>query len=440
MDSTVETVEMYVTYAYLGKDVAECALDADDYAEIDKTIADLKKSMKDNGTTISEMYGRGVSETDIRACFELIQRAAKFGEYKKEYFESELKADDTLVKQYPEDNKGMFYTAKYLSYSINVSEKTEGTQEKYDKAVSDAKAAMDKIAAAKTPADFVQLIELYKKSPSKFLNDEASAAAEESATTTETVTEKETTVEELIDSYTGTITWQTGNELGDWIFEETANEGDVNIITEASTEVVTEKATGSESQTENKVEYEKFKITVYMLLEEPTLDHSKTHNMAYLITDDKAEAEKLLAAFVAGTDKSRDEFVRLAEAQYDVIMGSHVHTDEEGHKEPTFSFAKADKAKEKYFSDSYGAINIWLDSEARADGSYTETPITITITNSDKTTSTYYAVVLFENHDVEAWYADAFTGATNKKIDDWYKAELDKKLVTFNWDAIDDIL
>ena len=69
-----------------------------------------------------------------------------------------------------------------------------------------------------------------------------------------------------------------------------------------------------------------------------------------------------------------------------------------------------------------------------------ETPITITITNSDKTTTTYYAVVLFENHDVEAWYADAFAATTSKMIDDWYKAELDKKLITFNWDAIDDIL
>ncbi|MBR3879047.1 MAG: hypothetical protein IKJ24_02880, partial [Clostridia bacterium] len=137
MDSTIETVEMYVTYAYLGKDVAECALDDEDYAEIDETIAQLKQSMKDNGTTISEMYGRGVSEQDIRACYELIQRAAKFGNYKKEYFESELKKDDTAVKQYPEDDKGSFYTAKYLSYTINVSEKTEGTQAKYDQAVKD---------------------------------------------------------------------------------------------------------------------------------------------------------------------------------------------------------------------------------------------------------------------------------------------------------------
>lgn len=444
MDATVENVEMYLTYAYNGKNVAECALDEEDYAEIDETIAELKKSLKDNGTTLSEMYGRGVTETDVRACYELIQRASKFGEYKKEYFESELEKDDADVKKYPEDNKGSFYTAKYLSYSVTVSEKTEGSQAKYDQAVKDATAAMEKIKAAKTPADFVQLIELYKKSPSAFLKDDTKVEA-----STSTGTEKETTVEELIDKYTGTISWQTGDELGDWIFEETAQEGDATIITEESTEVVTEKKpaktekeTGEEDETkkDNKIEYEKFKITVYMLIEEPTLDHSATHNMAYLITTDQEAAKAVLAAYVAGTDKSRDEFVKIAEKKYDEVMGAHVHTDDEDHTEPTFNFASVDRAKEEYFSDSYSAMNMWLDSAARVDGSYTDAPISITVDNSDKTKTTYYAVLLFENHDVEAWYADAFTAVTQQMIDEWYESELDKKLITYNWDVIDDIL
>ncbi len=450
MDATIENVEMYVTYAHLGSKIEECALTQEDYDEIDETIAELKKSLRDNGLSFADQYGRGVTEKDVRDCYELIQRASKFGKYKKEYFEAELEKDDKLVKEFPEENKGDFYTAKYLSYTINVSEKTEKTQAKYDQAVKDAKAAMEKIAAAKTPADFVQLIEQYKKSPSKFLGGEAATETEkETNKKTETVTEKETTVEELIDKYTGTINWQTGDELGDWIFEETAQEGDVNIITEESTEVVTEKKTTTEKETSkedetkknNKVEYEKFKITVYMLIEEPTLDHAKTHNMAYLITDDKAAAEKFLNAFKSGKDKTRDEFVRLAEEHYDTLHAGHDHSDESA-KEPTFSFSSVDRAKEKYFADNYQLINDWLDDANRKDNTYTEKLIEITVENNDKdkTKTTYYAVVLFEDHDVEAWYADAFTGATQKKIDDWYKAELDKKLINYNWDAIDDIL
>jgi len=396
--------------------------------------------------SFADQYGRGVTESDVRACYELIQRASKFGEYKQGLIEEELKKDDSLVKEYPDKNKGSFYTAKYLSYTVNVSEKTEGNQEKYDKAVKDAKAAMDKIAKATTPADFVQLIEQYKKSPSKFLSGETKAE-EDTSKKNETSTEKETTVEELIDKYTGTITWQTGDELGDWIFKEEAEENDVNIITEESTEVVTEKSSKTEAETSdeketsktNKVTYEKFKITVYMLIEEPTLDKTQTHNIAYLITDDKQAAEKFFNAFIASKDKTRDKFVELADEHYDALHASHDHSDESA-KEPTFSYSSVDQAKEKYFADNYKQINDWIDDKARVDGSYTEKMIEITVTNSDKTKTTYYAVVLFEGHDAEAWYADAFAGVTREKIDEWYKAELDKKLIKYNWDAIDDIL
>ena len=85
-------------------------------------------------------------------------------------------------------------------------------------------------------------------------------------------------------------------------------------------------------------------------------------------------------------------------------------------------------------------MNIWLDSKSRVEGSYTDQPISITVENSDKTKTTYYAVALYESEDVEAWYADAFAGATQDLIDEWYEKELDKKLITFNWDVIDDIL
>ncbi len=454
MDTTVENVEMYVTYAYLGRNIAECALTDEDYNEIDETMAELKAALKENQMSFADQYGRGVSESDVRACYELIERASKFGEYKKNYFEEALEKDDSAVEKYPEDNKGDFYTAKYLSYSINISEKTEGSQEKYDQAVEDAKAAIAKIEAAKTPADFTKLIELYKKSPSNFIKDETGTDNEESesesetSTKAESKTEAELSEEELMEKYTGTITWQTGDELGDWIFEETADVNDKLVVTEESTEVVTEKKDSDkkESSTEeetkkesNKKTYEKFKITVYMLIEQPTLDHTETHNIAYLISDNKEAAQKLLDAFKAGKDKTRDEFVRLAEEHYDALHAGHDHSDEDA-KEPTFSYSKVDRAKELYFADDYDLINDWIDDDARVDGSYTEKMIEIIVTNSDKTKTTYYAVVLFEGHDVEAWYSDAFNGTVQKQIDEWYKAELDKKLITYNWNAIDDIL
>ena len=63
----------------------------------------------------------------------------------------------------------------------------------------------------------------------------------------------------------------------------------------------------------------------------------------------------------------------------------------------------------------------------------------MTVDNSDKTKTTYYAVVLFEGADDPAWYVDGFAGVVQQMIDDWYKAELEKKLITYNPDAIADI-
>ena len=467
MDGVIEDVRVYVTYAYFGRNIEECQLKDEDYATIDESVASLKESLKTSGSSFAEAYGKGVSEKDVRDCLELVQRASKYGEYLQDKTEAALKADDADVKKYPEDNKSNFYSAKYLSYTITVKEKTEGGEEAYDKAVEAATKALNKIKEnAKTPEDFVTLVEAYKKSPSSFIKDEGATtkATEEKETekstekATETVTEKETTIEELIDKYTGTISWETGDKgLGDWIFgTEPAKEGDIMIETETSTETETEtkKVTSSskaaESETESSSEKETSKdksydvttLTIYMLKDEPDLDHKVTHNIAYLISDNKVAAEKFLEAFNANKTHSREEFVRIAEEHYDALHASHDHSDENT-VEPTFSFASVDSAKVKYFSDNYNAINLWIEDEARVEGEYTNTVdkiIKIDVTNSDKSVTTYYAIVLFEKHDVEAWYADAFAGATQKRIDDWYENAIKEFPITIDMDALEDIM
>ncbi len=476
-NSVIENVEMYVLYAYMGKDIPECQLDDEDIKEVEDSIADIKKNLKETGYSFSEQYGQGVTEGDVRDCLMLISRASKFGEYKVEQVKDKFEKDDSLVVKYPDEHKEDFYSAKYLSYTINVSEKTEKTQARYDQAVKDAKAAAEKLATAKTPADFVTFIELYKESPSAFINGTTSADKSEDAAQqaedktegkTEEKTEKETTIEELIDKYTGSINYQTGDELGDWIFEETAEENDVNIIEETGTEVVTEKndkketsketgteGSATEADTEEEVEtdskgnivhrYDKYKVTVYMLLEKPSMDVSFTHNMAYLITDNKESAEAFLKAFLASNEKTRDNFEKLAKAEYDKLHkvdehGDHNHA--EGETEPTFSYAKVDQAKEKYFATSYDALNTWLDDDKRVAGEYTSELITVEVENNDadKTKTKYYAVLLYEDQDDPAWYVDAFNATVQKDIDDWYEVEIKKPTVTYNFDAIDAVI
>lgn len=467
VNTVVESVEMYVTYANAAN-AAGIKLSEDDKKEIDETIKELKDSLKEYKMTFADQYGKGVTENDIRKCYELIYLASAFGESKQESIESMLstEAGEEKILNYRDENKGMFYSAKYLSYTIDVSEKTLKTQEKYDAAVKDAKLAAEKIAAAKTPADFVALVEEYKKSPSKFVQDENSTETGtdtevDSATATEkeTNTEKETT--DPMEKYEETLYYQTGDKLGDWIFDETepAETNDTLIIEETGTEVVTEKSTTKSTETatekttetstekstetgadNGKITYETYKVTVYMLVTLPDLDRSNTHNMAYVISDNKVAAEAFLAEFTASGTKNRDIFEELAKKQYDKLFEGHDHDDhEEGEKDPVFSYAKADQAKEKYFADEYAALNKWLDEGARKNGDYTTKLIEITIENSDNTKTTYYAALYFESQDDPAWHVDAFAGATQKEIDDWYKAELGKKLIKYNWDAIGDI-
>lgn len=454
MDTVLENVEMYVTYAAAAKK-ANLTLSDKEKTEIDETVKELKDSLKSYKMTFADQYGKGVTESDVRKCYELIYLASAYGEKFQADTEARLEAEEgkTTIIAYPDENKGQFYSAEYLSYTISVSEKKLGTQKAYDDAVKEAKAAAQKIAEAKTPADFAALVQEYKDSVK---------AETSTSTSTSTATEKATTTEketvDPVEQYKETIYYETNDELGKWLFDET-NEpetGDVKVIEETSTEKVTEKVTTSkttekvtekatqnpdkETDKDGKIIYENFKVTVYMITELPSLDFSKTHNIAYMISDNKAAAEAFLEAFIGSDKKDRDTFEDLAKKQYDKLFEGHDHENhKEGETDPVFSYAQVDQGKEKYFADDYDAINQWIDDAARKDKDYTSELIKISITGSDKKITTYYAAVYFEGHDEPAWYVDAFAGATQKEIDDWYKAELAKKLITYNMDAIEDI-
>ncbi len=463
MQTTMENVEMYLTYANAGKNIAECDLTDEDRKEIDEAVHSIKDSLKDSQLSIADQYGKGVTEGDIRDCYELMYRASNFADYLRETEEERLKGTEEVITNYREDNKGSFYSAEYLKYSINVSEKTSGTQLAYDLACADAKLAAEKIAAATTPEEFVQYITLYEKDKNAFIgvdtetstDTEEASAEEASAEETESETEKVTTVEELVDKYSETVYYETNDELGEWIFEETAETYDVHIEEETETElgtapavpeIETEETTGKpnlpsneeETTEDGKIVYEKYTVTVYMLTEKPSVDNSLTHNIAYVITDNKAAAEKFMAEFLKADKKDRDTFVSVAEN----CMPVHDHTEEE-HEEPIYSYDNVDRAKEKYFNDDYKLINDWIEDEARKNGDYTDKLIEINVTSGtdeSATITTYYAAVVFEGHDREAWYADALSGALTEALDEWYENAKKAAPVIPNNDVIDGLM
>ena len=526
VDTALDNVEKYVTYAEAAK-AAGLSLDDEDKAEIDEIVTAMKDALKANGMTFSDQYGKGIKEKDVRACYELLYLASMYEEHMIQKYNTllkeEYKADNNKnsIVNFRENNKGSFYSADYLSYSITIAQKTYKNDEMgYDKAVENAKKCAEVIKAAKTPAEFVELVELYKKSPTKFMiangimesipetevNTETGSTTEtgtgtetETGTTTETGTgtgsetesKTETETENPMSKYEGTIYWETKSELGNWIFGESgANVNNTLIVTEKGSETVTEKATtaatttatekasetetesGSESasannaksgtatetestdatatETESNTEtetnkkddgkktYETFKITVYMLLTKPAFDVTPTHDIAYLVSDNKDAAQKFLDEFLKSSDKSRESFVNMAEKHYDKLMEGHDHSNhKEGETDPVFSYSSITGAKQDYFADDYEAFNKWFSDESRKNGDCTAELIEVTVTSSDnKTTTTYYAVIFYSSQNARAWYIDALDGARGQKIEEWYKAELKKGLIEFNEKAL----
>lgn len=456
LDKVIENVDMYVTYANAAKS-ENLELDNEDRAEIDDAIKSINESLKASHAGYSDWYGKGVKESDVRRCYELIYLASKYSELQQDRLESKLDedTDNKLVNEYVENNKGDFYTADYLSYKISLSSKNFLNDQAYETAIKEAKAAADKIAAAKTPEEFAKLVLEYEK------ENKTETTTSPRETSTEKVDEL-TPEEELskkLDELEGSMSYVTetgtGDSVGNWIFVENASEGDVKVVEESGT--VTEKETetktetkkeskaatesGSESETETEKKdsgvktYNTYKVTVYHITRASSLDFSFTKDMAYLVSNNKTYVESFVESFNTASAQDRDTFYKLAESKYNEIQEAHAkeHDESDKHDEPVFSFNSVEKAADNYFASSYSAINDWLDTGTLVDNTLSA------IIEMKVEDTTYYAVVFFEKYNKQAWYVNAYNGYIEQESDAWYQAELDKKLITHNDKLLGDI-
>lgn len=438
LSTVMDEVEMYVTYAEAAK-AAGLTLSDEDKDEIDHILDDIKETLKASNASYSDWYGKGVKKSDIRNCYELIFLASNFAEHKQAELEAALDADDSALHTYVDENKGSFYTADYLSYEISLTSKNFKNDEMFDTACQAAKAAAEKIAAAKTPAEFVALVEEFEGVDEK---------------ETGTGTEKETLspeeeLESKIEDLKDTISYETGNELGNWIFVEGAQPDDVKVIeetgtetekaTEAKTEAKTEETTeaGSEAESESgsteadtaAKTYNTYTVTVYYVTKASSIDKSLTKDFAYLATNDKEALEAVIAEFKAG-EMTKEKFNEIAQAKYDSIHNNeeHEHSDDE-----LFEFNAVEKTPDGMFNSNYKVMNDWLDSGKLENNSLSEI---FEVVVEEKT---YYAVVFFEKYNVEAWYASAYSMTVSDQFEKWYEAELESKPLKINEKAIYDI-
>lgn len=461
-ETVIENVEMYLIYANAAKKEG-ITLSAEDMEEIDAIINDRKADMKRQDLKFEDQYGKGVTEQVVRECYELIYLASNYSEHFKEKTEQHLHDEDgtEYLLNYVDSNKDVFYSAECSITSFTISELDYPTRNEYDFAVIEA------------------------------LNGK---------------------LFECSDMNTREFYYETESEIGRWIFSETdiPNVGDTKIVTESSVKT-----------DENGKEYEELKVSVYELVKAPSLDMAKTHNFAYMLSNDRAVAQAFLDDFLSSAQKNREEFEKIAQRHNETLNEKYDMSGSQEEISPIFVYASVDKAKEDYCTSDYSELNDWIDDELRINGDISdlmkvvadynngsgptlggdskesgiinilpglnagnfyqgsvivvgggsssvtegnnfqydivvgESENTAETDNGGKDTDssddeykgtismkkeeTYYAVIYFEGHDEPAWYVDAFAGATQEIIDDWYAAELEKKLIQYDLDVIDDI-
>ncbi len=145
-------------------------LDEADYAEIDSAISMLELYAAYSGYTTSgylaAMYGKGVSEKDVRAMMELSELATKYTNHKMEQLDSEI--TDARLEQYYSDNKSeLDIYVDYIAYTFEVSfkadadnAKNEEEYAKYEDKKTTYAGYVDALAKCKTAEEFcAKLIE-----------------------------------------------------------------------------------------------------------------------------------------------------------------------------------------------------------------------------------------------------------------------------------------
>ncbi len=416
MNMTVNQVSMYLEYAE-GAKAAGIELDDQDKEEINDAVKSIKKALKENGETIADRYGESVSAGDIRKCYELIQLASKFNDYKLEELDKLIRGDDDKINAYPDEHKEDFYTADYLSYTITVKsndKKFAGKATLFEEAKKEALEHANIIASAKDIDSFFAEIKAYIELISKeeeTTTGDASSETESNSTETESdsteaqtpATETATTKEIKIEDYEHEISYGTESDLEKWIFVDGANENDCKVLEETKTEQTTKDSTSSE-----KVDVETYKVTAYILKTRPHLNDAPTFDLGYFVSTDKAVAEEIRNAFMSG-EMSAEALEKLGQDKYKELAKA----------ESTIQvMAEAGKNfKTDAFQTNYPALHTWLNEEREA-GDVSEV---IEIVPTQNGQSTYYVVCYFERVSEEnVWQAQAINSLVGEAMDEWY--------------------
>ena len=428
MGLTVETVSRYVEYAE-GAKLAGVELDSEDEKEIKEALNTLMSDLKANGYSIEDVYGSGISKSDIKKCFELKELAVKYAEIKIEEMKAALEKEDTAkFLNYADEHKSEFYSAEYIYYTIQEKEADYKTDAEYESAKAAAKAAADLIAKSETPELFFDAIVKY----------ESDKKAAEKATATETTSESTTTTATTtkapeMEDYTKEVYYNTEtNELNKWLFEQNAEDGAYKVIeetetvtTSATTTKATEETTSGEETTTARTTNEVYKVTAYKVIKGNDLNRNKTFDLGYVVTTDKAIAERILADFNGGSTKTAEALEKLGLAESEKLgenssIGINAATQE--------------NAMPEYFEGFSEDLDKWLNSKDLKAGANSGI---VEVKPTSDGEQTQYIICQFDDFGDEVWYSDAFDAIMDEDFEAWYADMKVKKPISTKANTLD---
>lgn len=416
MKLTVDTVTRYLEYAE-GAKMAGVELGDEEKNNVKETLNSLMAELKANGYKLEDVYGTGITKNDVKKCLELKELAIKYANIKIEELKGVLESDDKDVFAYPdlEEHKSEFYSAKYISYTIQTKEADFDTDAEYEAAKAEAKAAADLIAKAETAELFFEAIMKYE--------EESKAAAAETATESETKetssTEETTTEAPEMEDYTKEVYYNTDtSELNKWLFEENAEDGASKVIeeietttTSSTTTSATEEETTEEGEEETtaRVANEIYKVTAYKVIKSNDLNRDKTFNLGYVVTTDKAIAERILSDFNAGGTLTAEALKKLGEAEA-AKLGEDSTASIDANTQ--------DNAMPEYFSGYSETLDEWLNSSDLKKGSNSGV---VEVPPTSDGELTQYIICQFDDYGDEVWYAEAFDLVMEERFEKWFE-------------------
>ena len=280
--------------------------------DIKEQMKEMKKYAKEQGVSLGQMYGsKGLKASDIQYVIELQALASKYAQQLTEGFEYSSSDYDT---HYNENEKNYQYV-DYNRYTVNADFDENATDAEKKAANEKAKAAAEEIKAAidggKT---FEQAVfEYQEKIKEEEKAEETTSSTTAAATGDDSEKEEEKTEEEKIEEIKESIFVENGSyteddEFSEWIYGKDAKKDETKVIAGTDAYTVYQIVKVPERHVYNTVNFHMITIN------KANFTATETQTSEQVMKAVAAEVQAKIDAFAASSDKTAENFLKIAEA------------------------------------------------------------------------------------------------------------------------------